>query len=169
MTQLTERQKSILKMLATMKQAKHMGLDWDDHLSDQVSRIPGIEALPGIKQEEYDTLMDAYSCPRAALSVVHKLEGEVEKVHIDGTSEIDEAVKKADTLLKELKKLQVEIKSGEKPVESFYKLGCFAELDKVSIPQEDLEYEVDVSYEGDGTLMMPKKKVKILLEVELEE
>jgi hypothetical protein len=109
MTQLTQRQESIFKMLAIMDSVSYSGGDWDDYLVAQVDALPLIEKLPGITQQEYDTIHTAYSCPRMVSELISDIWYELEDIEPSDEIKVFQAqmksVKELETRAKALRRL----------------------------------------------------------------
>jgi len=138
MTQLTQRQDSILRMFAIMDTVKFSGGDWDDHLAAQVDAIPVIDKLPGITKEEYDTLHEAYSCPRMVSELIGDLRDEVDGLTPPSQSMVDrhiqDEIDKLQVLIDILQKMKV-FQGTLK--DKYWGSGAFADLDELSEIKHD--------------------------------
>ena len=168
MTQLTQRQESILRMFAIMDTVKFSGGDWDDHLAAQVSALPSRDKFPGITSEEMGMIEDAYSCPRAASDMLAALHVEVDGLVPSSQSmldkEIQEEIDKLQAVIDALKKMKV-FQGTLK--DKYWGSAAFADLDKVSEISHS-EYESEFQDDSSG-MVMSVDIVKIQIEITLRQ
>lgn len=91
-----------------MDSVSYSGGDWDDHLAAQVDALPIIEKLPGITQQEYDTIHEAHSCPRMVSELLSDIWCEVEEI------EPSKEIKEFEAKLKKAKELEIRAKAFTK-------------------------------------------------------
>jgi len=168
MTQLTQRQDSILRMFAIMDTVKFSGGDWDDHLAAQVDAVPVIDKLPGITQQEYDTIQEAYSCPRMASELIGDLRDEVDGLTPPSQSMLDKHIQdeidKLHSIIDALKKMKV-FQGTLK--DKYWGSAAFADLDEVSEISHS-EYESEFQDDSSG-MVMSVDIVKIQIEITLRQ
>jgi hypothetical protein len=137
-TTLTLRQDSILRMFAIMDTVKYSGGDWDDDLAARVSAIPSQKMLPGITSEEYSTISDAYSCPRAASDMLAALHVEVDGLVPSSQSMLDREIQaeidKLQSIIDALRKMKVFQSTLQ---DKYWGSGAFADLDELSDVKHD--------------------------------
>jgi len=168
MTQLTQRQDSILRMFAIMDSVSYSGGDWDDHLTAQVDALPLIEKLPGITQQEYDTIHEAYSCPRMASELIGELRDEVDGLTPPSQSMVDRHIQD------EIDKLQVVIDILQKMKvfqgtlkDKYWGSGAFADLDELSEIKHD--HIIDQFIDDHTGIHMSTDIVKVSYTIDLRQ
>jgi len=181
MTQLTQRQDSILRMFAIMDTVKYSGGDWDDHLAAQVDALPMIDKLAGITQEEYDTLHEAYSCPRMVSELIGDLRDEVDGLSSPSQhildADIQDQIDKLQAVIDALKIMKVYQGTLK---DKYWTSQIFDDLDKlgsdVKHSEETIEWEDDhyVDFSSDDVTkhkgaMMEYELLKIDIEIRIRE
>jgi hypothetical protein len=168
MTQLTQRQDSILRMFAIMDTVKFSGGDWDDHLAAQVDALPVIDKLPGITMEEYYTLHEAYSCPRMVSELIGDLRDEVDGLTPPSQSMVDRHIQD------EIDKLQVIIDILQKMKvfqgtlkDKYWGSGAFADLDELSEIKHD--HIIDQFIDDHTGIHMSTDIVKVSYTIDLRQ
>lgn len=166
MTQLTQRQESILKMFAAMETVKYSGGDWDDKLAAQVGAIPPLQELPGITKEEYGTIGEAYSCPRMVSSLLAEMREEIDGLEDPVDDGIQKEIDKLQAVIEILKKMKTHRGTLK---DKYYVTEAFADLDElgsdVTHDEETVHWIDDhyVDYASDD----PLKRKGIEMEYEL--
>lgn len=167
-TTLALRQDSILRMFAIMDAVKYSGGDWDDHLAAQVSALPSRDQFPEITSEEFGTIEDAYSCPRAASDMLAQLREEVDGLTPLGQSmldkEIQEEIDKLQAVIDALKKMKV-FQGTLK--DKYWGSTAFADLDEISEISHS-EYESEFQDDSSG-MVMSVDIVKIEIKIDLRQ
>ena len=160
---LTQRQVSIkkLELLEDSIPYEH----WKDFRAQIAHLLPPKSELEGLTDEEYSILAQGDSCPRWASDVMHRLYEEIEDVEFPKKLDLVEAIRQAEKLLKGLKAM---LRHPSDIIESYYSVGAQIFCDS-EIKVDDVTYESDMSYLGDGSMCFDRRKLKISLEIELRD
>lgn len=150
MTQLTQRQDSILRMFAIMDTVKYSGGDWDDALAARVDAIPDLIKLPGITGEEYYTIQEAHACPRMVSDLLADLHGEVEGlVSIDQSildKEIQDEIDTLEKIIEALKMMKVHQGALK---DKYWGSSAFAHLDAIDgVTHDQTDYQFKDDFTG---------------------
>lgn len=170
-TQLTTRQQSIKKIFDLQDSLPYKGGDWKDAKAELSEALMPHEELPGITPEEYHILSDGYFCPRSMSELLGDLFKElppvpptVPKVEPD-TFDLRYAIERTEKLLKVLKSM---LATGQKPLDAYYSsevMDLVQDFQDSEMSIEYSQYQTDVSYEGDHSLMQDMEKLTIKLEL----